>query len=172
MAQLSSWTRLSYFAARSICRCPNLGPTTPHEQRRQAYIHTVWADPGSLVATSGISVDFCSCGYLDISVLRVRYLAVDWVLAQTGCPIRKSMVQRLLDSSPWLIAASHVLHRLLPPRHPPCALTNLTAMTHPWRRKAKPQATNTTSKLDALMRSSTSQPSHAHCATSEDLHTR
>src|SRR3954467_7689268 len=28
--------------------------------------------------------------------------------------------------SPRLIAACHVLHRLLLPRHPPCALSNLT----------------------------------------------
>jgi hypothetical protein len=28
--------------------------------------------------------------------------------------------------SPWLIAANHVLHRLLTPRHPPSALTSLT----------------------------------------------
>ena len=28
--------------------------------------------------------------------------------------------------SPWLIAACHVLHRLLMPRHPPCALLRLT----------------------------------------------
>src|SRR3954453_9111165 len=34
--------------------------------------------------------------------------------------------QRSVGSSPRLIAASHVLHRLLVPRHPPCALNNLT----------------------------------------------
>ena len=28
--------------------------------------------------------------------------------------------------SPWLFAACHVLHRLLVPRHSPCALSNLT----------------------------------------------
>src|SRR3990167_2897608 len=32
------------------------------------------ADPRSLAATEGISVDFFSCGYLDVSVLRVRFL--------------------------------------------------------------------------------------------------
>jgi hypothetical protein len=32
----------------------------------------------------------------------------------------------LFGSSPWLIAACNVLHRLLAPRHPPIALTNLT----------------------------------------------
>src|SRR5213082_1520967 len=43
-----------------------------------------------------------------------------------GFPIRKSTDQSLFGSSPWLIAACNVLHRLLAPRHPPIALTNLT----------------------------------------------
>src|ERR1700712_3151516 len=43
-----------------------------------------------------------------------------------GFPIRTSPDQSLVDSSPGLFAASHVLHRLLVPRHPPCALINLT----------------------------------------------
>jgi hypothetical protein len=42
-----------------------------------------------------------------------------------GFPIRTSSDQRLVGSSPRLIAASYVLHRLLAPRHPPCALSNL-----------------------------------------------
>jgi hypothetical protein len=42
-----------------------------------------------------------------------------------GFPIRTSSDQRSVGSSPRLLAASHVLHRLLVPRHPPCALTNL-----------------------------------------------
>src|SRR3954454_13446525 len=46
-----------------------------------------------------------------------------------GSPIRKSSDQRSVDSSPRLIAASYVLHRLLVPRHPPCALNNLTNHT-------------------------------------------
>src|SRR3954453_17864106 len=46
-----------------------------------------------------------------------------------GSPIRKSSDQRSVDSSPRLIAASYVLHRLLVPRHPPCALNNLTIHT-------------------------------------------
>jgi hypothetical protein len=43
-----------------------------------------------------------------------------------GFPIRKSSDHSSVDSSPRLIAASYVLHRLLVPRHPPCALNNLT----------------------------------------------
>src|SRR3954453_4967413 len=42
-----------------------------------------------------------------------------------GFPIRTSPDQSSVDSSPGLFAASHVLLRLLVPRHPPCALTNL-----------------------------------------------
>jgi hypothetical protein len=42
-----------------------------------------------------------------------------------GFPIRKSPDQRLLGSSPRLIAAINVLHRLLVPRHSPCALVLL-----------------------------------------------
>ena len=47
-------------------------------------------------------------------------------LPGSGCPIRRSPAQSLLSGSPELIAASHVLHRLLVPRHPPYALSSLT----------------------------------------------
>jgi hypothetical protein len=46
-------------------------------------------------------------------------------LPRVGFPIRKSPGQRLVSTSPGLIAAAHVLHRLLAPRHPPCALVLL-----------------------------------------------
>src|SRR3954451_10458887 len=46
-------------------------------------------------------------------------------LPRVGFPIRKSPDQRLLGSSPRLIAAINVLHRLLVPRHSPCALVLL-----------------------------------------------
>jgi hypothetical protein len=46
--------------------------------------------------------------------------------AAGGFPIRKSPGQCLLGGSPELIAACHVLHRLLTPGHPPCALVRLT----------------------------------------------
>src|SRR5262245_36269476 len=47
-------------------------------------------------------------------------------LPRVGFPIRKSPDQRMVSSFPGLIAAAHVLHRLLAPRHPPCALRHLT----------------------------------------------
>ena len=42
-----------------------------------------------------------------------------------GSPIQKSPDQSQLGDSPKLIAAYHVFHRLLVPRHPPCALSSL-----------------------------------------------
>jgi hypothetical protein len=78
-----------------------------------------------------------------------------------GFPIRTPWDHSLVDSSPRPIAASHVLHRLLVPRHPPFALDNLTTEnkmlastvqfstnnqpttpqphTKPWRRHRLPQ---------------------------------
>ena len=49
-------------------------------------------------------------------------------LPALGFPIRESAGQRMFSSSPRLIAAVHALHRLLVPRHPPCALTILTVI--------------------------------------------
>jgi hypothetical protein len=49
----------------------------------------------------------------------------DEQLRSTGFPIRKSPDRSLVADSPGLIAGSYVLHRLLVPRHPPCALNNL-----------------------------------------------
>jgi hypothetical protein len=50
-------------------------------------------------------------------------------LPALGFPIRRSAGQRLFSASPRLIAAVHVLRRLLVPRHPPCALSILTVST-------------------------------------------
>ena len=42
-----------------------------------------------------------------------------------GFPHSEIHGSKLMCSSPWLIAACHVLHRLLMPRHSPCALYSL-----------------------------------------------
>ncbi len=47
-----------------------------------------------------------------------------------GYPIRKPPDQSLVADSPRHIAGSHVLHRLLMPRHPPCALKNLNTQNN------------------------------------------
>src|SRR5262245_15704897 len=52
----------------------------------------------------------------------------DRALPRSGFPIRTPPDQSLLSGSPGLFAASHVLLRLLAPRHPPCALSSLTML--------------------------------------------
>lgn len=46
-------------------------------------------------------------------------------LPALGFPIRRSPDQSLVSGSPKLFAATHVLHRLSAPRHPPRALCSL-----------------------------------------------
>ena len=53
----------------------------------------------------------------------LAFLSECYVFNIAGCPIRKSSDITLVCSSPKLIAAYHVLLRLLDPRHPPFALT-------------------------------------------------
>jgi hypothetical protein len=109
-------------------------PTTPDRQRLQAYTCPVWAGPVSLATTQGVSVDLLSSGYLDVSVPPLASAGPmysgrgDGALPPPGFPIRKSAGQSLFSGSPRLIAAVHVLHRLLVPRHPPHALTILTVI--------------------------------------------
>jgi len=95
-------------------------PTTP---RRKTF--TVWALPISLAATHGIDFSFFSSRYLDVSLPWVGhvYLCIQHTL------IRESRDQYSFVSYPKLFADFHALHRLLMPRHPPCALSNLTTET-------------------------------------------
>ena len=92
---------------------------------------SVWAPPVSLAATSGIDVSFLSSGYLDVSVRRVP-LRTLWIGVRIhevrSCGFPHSEICGSMDicSSPQLFAAYHVFHRLLVPRHPPCALFSLT----------------------------------------------
>ena len=91
----------------------------------------VWPVPRSLAATYGIEFSFSSSGYLDVSVPRVPN-ALLWIhnTSMEVCSIRfpHSEINGSKDicSSPSLIAAYHVFHRLLVPRHPPYALISLT----------------------------------------------
>ena len=54
-------------------------------------------------------------------------------LPPTGFPIQKSPDQSLFSSSPKLIAAFHVFHRLLTPRHPPSALSSLATKLYRYK---------------------------------------
>ena len=79
-------------------------------------------------------VVFSSSGYLDVSVPRVPlhtlWIGV-WILEVCSSRFPHSEIcgSRDICSSPQLIAAYHVFHRLLVPRHPPCALLRLTNHT-------------------------------------------
>ena len=92
---------------------------------------SVWALSLSLAATKEIDVSFSSSGYLDVSVPRVP-LHTLWIgvwmheVCSCGFPHSDISGSRDICSSPKLIAAYHVFHRLLVPRHPPYALTCLT----------------------------------------------
>src|SRR5690606_41148066 len=57
----------------------------------------------------------------------------DAALPASGFPIRTSPDQSLVGGSPRLFAATHVLHRLSAPRHPPHALSSLVTLllSHP-----------------------------------------
>ena len=87
----------------------------------------VWALPVSLAATPGIDVSFSSSGYLDVSVHRVP-LRTLWIGVRIhrsslcGFPHSDTCGSTDMCSSPQLFAADRVFHRLLVPRHPPCAL--------------------------------------------------
>ena len=91
----------------------------------------VWALPVSLAATPGIDVSFSSSGYLDVSVHRVPSVRL-WIYrtvtedCSAGFPHSDISGSKDICSSPKLFAAYHVFHRLLVPRHPPCALISLT----------------------------------------------
>ena len=76
----------------------------------------VWTLPVSLAATKGISIDFYSSGYLDVSVRQVTFptLCIQ-IRMYRYKPIRVAPFGNLrvkaCSSSPKLIAAFHVLHQ-------------------------------------------------------------
>ncbi len=71
---------------------------------RLSKLTLVWPIPHSLATTNGISFDFFSCGYLDVSVPHVpfRVLCIYTRIAKNlpllGFPIRTSMDQKLFAS--------------------------------------------------------------------------
>ena len=92
---------------------------------------TVWPLSISLAATLKIEFSFSSSGYLDVSVHRVPFRTL-WIGVRmtegssAGFPHSDISGSMDICSSPKLFAAYYVFHRLLVPRHPPCALCCLT----------------------------------------------
>ena len=124
-------TRLSLSPAGLPSPFSYLTSATTQSEPRDARI-TVWALSISLAATLEIDkFSFSSSGYLDVSVPRVPFHTL-WIgvwmheVCSCGFPHSDISGSRDICSSPKLFAAYHVFHRLLVPRHPPCALTTLT----------------------------------------------
>ena len=116
---------------RSARLIESLVRSEPHGARAM-----VWALSRSLAATYEIDVSFSSSGYLDVSVHRVP-LHTLWIgvwmtgVLPAGFPHSDICGSMDICSYPQLFAAYHVFHRLLVPRHPPCALSCLTFLTVP-----------------------------------------
>ena len=100
-------------------------------------MHACWLDISShfrspLLWESPFS--FFSSGYLDVSVHRVPFHTL-WIgvwipgVCPGGFPHSDTCGSMDICSSPQLFAAYHVLHRLLVPRHPPCALKHISLLT-------------------------------------------
>ena len=91
----------------------------------------VWPLPRSLATTYGISVDFFSSPYLDVSVQAVPHnlLFIHKELLEycsNGLPHSDLSGSKAAFASPKLFVDRYVLHRLPMPRHSPCALISLT----------------------------------------------
>ena len=94
--------------------------------------------PLSLAATRGVSVDFPSSGYLDVSVPRVASSPPYVVRAAgaghdpaAGFPHSGTSGSKAVCASPEIIAACRALLRLPVPRHPPCALCIFSSQRRP-----------------------------------------
>ena len=135
--------------SRSACRfrlrgCHTLWPAFPDvfaypkplssmwDVLQPRFIKPVWAVSRSLAATKEIAVAFSSSGYLDVSVPQVC-LPTPYEFRCGYCPITDSGFPHSdisgsmrTYSSPKHFGVRPVLHRLLVPRHPPCALKHLT----------------------------------------------
>ena len=126
-------TRLSLSPAGLPSPFSYLTSATMQSEPRNARI-TVWALSISLAATLEIDkFSFSSSPYLDVSVqavpLHTLWIGV-WMHEVCSCGFPHSDICGSVDicSSPQLFAAYHVFHRLLVPRHPPCALFCLTSL--------------------------------------------
>ena len=109
-----------------------LSYTIPYTVRTpKIFLLSVWPLPRSLATTCGISVDFFSSPYLDVSVQAVPFilLCIHSMMTEycsAGFPHSDIHGSKAAFASPWLFADRCVLRRLLVPRHSPCALCSLT----------------------------------------------
>ena len=132
LACLSMQVRLEhrFLTSGAPCRTPTMSPTTPDGQRRQPItsiqfglvpVRSPLLGESRLFSVPPATEMFHfaglpTAGY--VFTCRSRSF-ITWWLPHSEIPGSK-----LARSSPRLIAACHVLHRRLPPRHPPRALTH------------------------------------------------
>ena len=100
-------------------------------QTPRIFLPAVWPLPLSLATTYGISVDFSSSPYLDVSVQEVPliYLCIQYMIYELlsyGLLHSDICGSLFAYNSPQLFAVNHVLLRFPMPRHPPCALISFT----------------------------------------------
>ena len=131
---LSTMTRL-YHSPPERQLGPN-GPTTPNAQRLPAITRARFSlirFRSPLLTESRLLSLPAGTEMFHFPAFPPHALCVQaWVtghVSRLGFPIRTSSNHSSVASSSRLIAGSYVLHRLLVPRHPPCALTNLTTDT-------------------------------------------
>ena len=106
------------------------GPTTPHMQPLPGITHIRFSPirvrspllTESLLFSLPVGTEMFHFPTFPPTGLCVQPVVTRHVVR--GFPIRKSWSQRPVIDSTRLIADSHVLLRLLLPRHPPCALRN------------------------------------------------
>ena len=103
-------------------------PTTPERQRLPSSLHSGlgyshfarhYSGNRGFFPFLGLLRCFSSPAYLACPMYSDKRTRA---LPRVGFPIRTSRDQRLVSTYSGLFAAAHVLHRLLAPRHPPCAL--------------------------------------------------
>ncbi len=121
------------------------GPTTPHMQRLSALTHIRFGlfrvrSPlltESLLFSLPAGTEMFHFPAFPPTALYIQAgVAGHDSGSLRGFPIRTSPDQRSFTNSPGLIAGSHVLHRLLVPRHPPTALSSLSTHTTPLQDKS------------------------------------
>ncbi len=106
----------------------------PQSATPKALLLRVWPLSRSLAATEKIDVSFSSSAYLDVSVQRVTSIWL-WIYhtvlryCLSGFPHSEIPESMDICSYPGLIAACHVLLRLLMPSHSPYALYSLTLVS-------------------------------------------
>ena len=109
---------------------PLAAPTTPRPPQRARFGLRPLRSP--LLGPSMFS--FSSCGYLDVSVPRVRPLMMSVTgLLPAGLPHSDTHGSIPACGSPCIFAACRVLPRLRKPRHPPSALVRFSQVNlqHP-----------------------------------------